>query len=68
MVHELAYDAEMSNATNHDASAPHGTTLLARDLSSAELGSAPSLASIEALVIEDLSIDEDEAFAAALDS
>ena len=58
----------MSNATNHDATVPHGTTLLARDLTPAELRSAPSLASVEALVIEDLSTDEDDAFAAALDS
>lgn len=58
----------MSNAETHDESVPHGTTLLARDLTTAELRSAPSLASVDALVIEDLSADEDDAFAAALDS
>lgn len=58
----------MSNAATHDEPVPHGTTLLARDLSPAELRSAASLASVDALVIEELSIDEDDAFAAALDS
>ena len=64
----LAYPIEMSNAANHDELVPHGTMLLARDLTPAELRSAPSLASIESLLIEDLSAGEDDAFAAALDS
>jgi len=58
----------MSNAANRDERGPHGTTLLARDLTPGELRSAPSLASVDALVIEDLAADEDDAFAAALDS
>ena len=62
----MTYHVEMSNAANHDEQVDHGTTLLARDLSPAELRSAPSLVSIESLLIEDLSVDEDEAFAAAL--
>ncbi len=58
----------MSNAAKSDGSVPHGTTLLARDLTPDELRAAPSLGSAESLVIEDLSADEDDAFAAALDS
>ena len=58
----------MSNAASHDQPAPHGTTLLAHDLTPAELRSAPSLATVDTLVIEELSTDEDDAFAAALDS
>ena len=58
----------MSNAANNNEPVPHGTALLARDLTPAELRSAPSLASIEALLIEDHSAAEDDAFAAALDS
>lgn len=64
----MAYPVEVSNAANHDDSVPHGTTLLARDLTPAELRSAPALASVDALVIEELSADEDDAFATALDS
>ena len=58
----------MSNAANLGHDVPHGTALLARDLTPAELRSAPMLASIEALVIDELSAEEDDAFAAALDS
>ena len=52
----------------HDA--PHGTALLPSDLTDEQLAVAPVLASIDALLIEELSEDEDEdeAFAAALDS
>jgi len=58
----------MSNAANHDEPMLHETTLLARDLTPDELLSAPSLASVQTLVIEDLTADEHDAFAAALDS
>jgi len=64
----ITYPVAMSNAANTDKSAPHGTTLLARDLTPDELRAVPALASAEALVIEDLTADEDDAFAAALDS
>ena len=37
-----------------------------RDLTPEELAAAPVLASVDALLIDDLSEDEDEAFAAAL--
>lgn len=58
----------MSNAANLGHHVPHETSSLARDLTAAELRSAPLLASIDALVIDELSADEDDAFAAALDS
>lgn len=45
-----------------------GTALLAADLTEDQLSAAPVLASVEALVIEPLADDEDEAFAAALAS
>jgi hypothetical protein len=47
---------------------PRGTSLLPRDLSDDQLAAAPILASIDGLLIEDLSEDEDDAFAAALRS
>lgn len=45
---------------------PQGTSLLPPDLTPGQLAQAPVLASIDVLLIEDLSDDEDEAFAAAL--
>jgi len=41
---------------------------LPSDLTDEQLAAAPVLSSIDALLIEELSEDEDEAFAAALDS
>ncbi len=46
----------------------HGTSLLPRDLSARELRAAPALASIDALLIEDLTAEEDDSFASALTS
>lgn len=43
-----------------------GTSLLAPDLDAASLEAAPVLASLDELLIEDLSADEDEAFFTAL--
>lgn len=57
----------MSNAA-HGQHAPHGTSLLPRDLSTDQLAAAPTLATTDALLIEDLTELEDEAFAAALRS
>lgn len=54
-------------AHDHDGS-PHGTSRLPSDLTEDQLATAPVLASIDALVIEELSEDEDNAFAAALGS
>jgi hypothetical protein len=57
----------MSNAARDDE-VPHGTALLPRDLTEEQLEAAPVLVSVEALVIEGLTQDEDDAFAAALRS
>ena len=58
----------MTTAAREPDGIPHGTSLLARDLTDDELDAAPVLASVEALVIKDLSPDEDEAFTTALGS
>lgn len=58
----------MSDAVDRRDGTPHGTALLPADLSEAQLDAAPVLASVDALLIEDLTDDEDDAFAAALDS
>ncbi len=56
----------VSDAARHEDT-PHGTSLLPFDLTEDQLAAAPVLASIDTLVIEELSEDEDDAFAAALD-
>jgi hypothetical protein len=58
----------MSNAADGRLGVPHGTSLLPRDLSADELTAAPTLATADVLLIEDLTDAEDEAFAAALRS
>ncbi len=58
----------VSDAADCQPDVPHGTALLPSDLTDEHLAAAPVLASIDALLIEELSEDEDEAFAAALDS
>ena len=58
----------MSNAANDGHDAPHGTSLLPRDLSASQLNAAPTLATADVLLIEGLTDLEDEAFAAALRS
>ena len=58
----------VSDAARRPAEAPRGTSRLPSDLTDDQLAAAPVLASIDALVIEELSEDEDEAFAAALES
>lgn len=45
---------------------PHGTSLLPRDLTEAELAAAPVLVSADALLVDGLTDEEDDAFAAAL--
>lgn len=47
---------------------PQGLALLPSDLTEGQLLAAPVMVSIDALLIEDLDEDEDEAFAAALGS
>ena len=55
----------MSNAAT-SGDVPHGTSQLPRDLTADELAAAPVLATVDVLLIDDLSDDEDNAFAAAL--
>ncbi len=58
----------MSDAASNGFEIPHGVSLLPRDLTADELSAAPVLASVDALLIEDLSDEEDDAFAAAVGS
>lgn len=58
----------MSNAEIHDSDGPHGTSLLSRDLTVEDLATAPVLASADALLIDDLTDQEDDAFFTALTS
>lgn len=58
----------MSNAADHQDEAPHGTALLLNDLTEAQLDAAAVLSSVDTLLIEDLTDDEDDAFATALES
>lgn len=60
--------AMMSDAASDPRYAPHGTSLLPRDLTAEQLAAAPLLDSVNALVIDGLTDDEDDAFAAALSS
>ncbi len=57
----------MSNtARQHDETAPRGTTLLPHDLTPAQLEAAPVLASVDSLVIDELTDQEYDSFLAAL--
>lgn len=59
----------MSNtAREHDETAPRGTSLLPRDLTPAQLRSAPVLVSVDSLVIDELTDEEYDAFLAAVRS
>jgi len=58
----------VSDAADRHHESPRGTALLPSDLTDEQLAAAPVLASTDTLLIEELSEDEDEAFAAALDS
>lgn len=58
----------MSDAAHDHDDVPHGTSLLPSDPTEDQLAAAPVLASIDTLLIEELSEDEDDAFAAALGS
>ncbi len=60
--------AGVSDAAPRDAEAPHGTSLLPADLTEEQLLGAPVLESVDSLVIEDLTDEEDDAFAAAVES
>ena len=58
----------VSGAVRPSGEAPHGTSLLPADLTDDQLDGAPVLNSIDDLLVEELSEDEDDAFAAALES
>ena len=58
----------MSDAARKRTEAPHGTDLLPRDLTPEELDAAPILVSLDQLLIEDLTDEEADAFAAAIAS
>ena len=58
----------MADTADERTEGPYGTSLLPRDLTEAELTAAPVLLSADALLIDDLTADEDDAFAAALSS
>lgn len=59
----------MSNtAQRHDEDVPRGTSLLPRDLTPAQLKAAPVLASVDSLIIDDLTDTEFNAFVSALRS
>lgn len=56
----------MSDAVHGQGEIPQGTGLLPSDLTEDQLAAAPVLTSADMLVIEELSAEEDDAFAAAL--
>jgi hypothetical protein len=58
----------VSDAAHHHHDAGHRSAALPSDLTDDQLVAAPVLTSIDMLLIEELSRDEDDAFAAALDS
>lgn len=58
----------MTDAARHSHGTAQGTALLPADLTEDQLASAPVLPSLDALLIDDLTDDEDDAFAAALDA
>jgi hypothetical protein len=58
----------MSDAAHRNDRTARGASLLAADLTPDQLASAPVIASLDTLLIDDLTDDEDDAFAAALDA
>lgn len=58
----------VSDAGSDQRTGPHGTSLLPRDLTTEQLAAAPVLDSADALLIDGLTDDEDDAFADALSS
>lgn len=65
--HLLGTLAAMSDQAAQHRKGPHGVGLLPRDLTEDELRAAPILVSADTLLIDDLTVAEDETFAAALD-
>lgn len=64
----LTYGVTMSNAVGDAREVPHGTSLLPNDLTTEQQAAAPTLVSVDALLIEELTDTEDEAFASAMRS
>jgi hypothetical protein len=62
------WDDVVSDAGRHGHEVPHGTSLLPRDLDEHQLATAPVLGSADALLIDDLSVADDDAFFAAIGS
>ena len=58
----------MSDAARLPDTDPRGVSLLPSDLTPAQLAGAPTLVSVDLLLIDDLSDAEDDAFAAAVSS
>jgi hypothetical protein len=58
----------MSDAAHPSNEVPHGTSLLPADLTADQLDAAPVLDSVDSLLIEGLTDEEDDAFAAAIES
>ena len=57
----------VSDAAAHQRDeVPRGTGLLPADLTPDQLASAPTMSSVDVLLIDDLTDDEDDAFAAAV--
>lgn len=61
-----AYVGVVSDFAHQGDDAPHGTALLAGDLTEQQFASAPSMTSVDVLLIDDLTDDEEDALAAAL--
>lgn len=58
----------MGDAARQSGGTAQGASLPTPDLTPIQLASAPVLTSLDALLIEGLTDDEDDAFAAALDA
>ncbi|MGY6501676.1 MAG: hypothetical protein ACXIVQ_12410 [Acidimicrobiales bacterium] len=58
----------MSDAAHHHGETARGTSQLPDDLTEDQLASAPVMVSLDSLLIDDLTDDEDNDFAAALDA
>lgn len=60
------YPLGVSDQAANRSEGPHGVSLLPPDLTEDELNAAPILVSADTLLIDDLTVDEDESFTAAL--
>ncbi len=58
----------MSDPAHQESDTARGSSLLPSDLTEEQLASAPVISSVDLLLIDHLTDDEDDAFAAALDA